>query len=149
MVYLREAAQQDMDLLFGWANDPVVRANSFTVDPIPYESHVAWFQRMMKDDSALQYILMDGEVPVGQIRLNINGEEAEIGYSVASEFRGKGYGRKMLQLVLEKVNEERPGIRKLVAKVKPENAASAKLFESEGYDTVCTCYALETRRRNI
>lgn len=149
MVFLREAVQSDMDLLFGWANDPVVRANSFTVDPIPYETHVAWFQRMMKDDSVLQYILMDGEIPVGQIRLNIDGEEAEIGYSIASGYRGKGYGRKMLRLILDKVNESRPEIKKLVAKVKPENAASAKLFESEGYDTVCTCYALETRRGNI
>ena len=143
MVFLREATQLDMDLLYRWANDPIVRANSFNSDPILYETHVAWFKRIMVDRDVLQYVLMDGEIPVGQIRLTLDSEEAEIGYSIASEFRGKGYGRKILQLIEEKVQESYPYIKKLVAKVKPENTPSKRLFESEGYDMTYSCYSLK------
>ena len=89
MVYLRDATQSDMDLLYAWANDPAVRKNSFKSNPIPYEDHIKWFKHIMEDDNVLQFIMMDDEKPVGQIRLNVDGDEAEIGYSIAAECRGK------------------------------------------------------------
>lgn len=149
MVYLREATQSDIDILYEWANDPIVRQNSFHSETIPYHVHQEWFAHMMEDENTIQYILMaDGE-PVGQIRLSIDGNEAEIGYSISSQHRRKGYGRMILQLIVEEVNQKFPNVEKLVAKVKPENIASKKLFESEGYDMKYSCYALETNRGGI
>ena len=78
--------------------------------------------------------------PIGQIRLNVDYDEAEIGYSIAKEYRGKGYGHKILQLIEELISKEYPKIQKLVAKVKPDNDASNKLFQNEGYDMRCYCY---------
>ena len=144
MIYLREAEQTDIELLFAWANDPVVRQNSFTTDPIPYEDHRRWFQRIMADDKVLQYIMMDDENPVGQIRLNLENDTAEIGYSIAVEYRGRGYGHKILRLIVDEVKEQHPEIKTLIAKVKPENLASKKLFESEGYEMKYSCYSLDT-----
>lgn len=133
-IYLREATSEDIDLIFGWANDPIVRKNSFNSDPIFYDNHVAWFHRMMEDDSVLQFILMEDEEPVGQIRLTINNDEAEIGYSIASNHRGKGYGHRILQLTAEEMQKHHPEIKRLIAKVKPENEASNRLFQSEDYE---------------
>lgn len=146
MVFLRRAEKVDMDLLFKWANDPVVRSNSFNTEPIPYENHVKWFNKIMEDETVLQFILMDGDTPIGQIRLNIDGEDAEIGYSIGSEFRGKGYGHKILQLTANEVRTNHPEIRSLIAKVKPENKASNKLFVSEGYGLEYTCYTQKIKR---
>ena len=143
MVYLRKAEKGDMDLLFKWANDPVVRANSFNSELIPYENHVKWFDKMMEDPAILQFILIDDDTPVGQIRLNVDGEEAEIGYSIGSEFRGQGYGHRILQLIAEEFDTEYPCVKTLIAKVKPENIASKKLFESEGYEMKYSCYTLK------
>lgn len=143
MVYLREATELDMDLLYGWANDSEVRKNSFKTDLISHEDHVKWFHQIMKDENVLQFVLMEGDIPVGQIRLNLDKDSAEIGYSIAAEFRGKGYGHKILQLLIQKIRENCPQVKKLVAKVKPENAASKKLFESEGYDFKYLCYILD------
>lgn len=140
MLYLRNATISDVDLLYTWANDPVVRNNSFNTEPISYDNHVSWFKRIMEDSAVLQYILMDDDTPIGQIRLNLDGKEAEIGYSIASEFRGKGYGHIILQLVVNEVTTNHPEIDKLVAKVKPDNIASNKLFKSEGYETEYACY---------
>ncbi len=142
MVFLRKVEMDDMDLLFKWANDSVVRNNSFNSNPIPYENHVAWFNRIMEDPTVLQFILMDEDTPIGQIRLNVDGEEAEIGYSIGFEFRGKGYGHKILQLIADEVSKNHPEIRCLIAKVKPENKASNTLFEKEGYSMDYSCYSM-------
>ena len=137
---LRRAERTDIDLLYKWANDPIVRTNSFNTEPIPYENHVKWFNRIMEDPNVLQFVLMDDELPVGQIRLNIDGREAEIGYSIGSEFRGKGYGHKILKLVADEVQKNHPEILSLIAKVKPENIASNRLFITEGYTTQFLCF---------
>ncbi len=143
MVYLREATMQDMNLIFEWANDPAVRVNSFNSEPIPYDTHVKWYSHIMDDESVLQFILMNDDTPVGQIRLNIDGDKAEIGYSIASEYRGKGYGHKVLQLVADEVKAKYLNIKCLIAKVKPENIASNKLFEHEGYVLKYHCYSIQ------
>ncbi len=141
MVLLRKAVMEDMDLIYEWANDPVVRQNSFHSDPIPYEVHKAWFQRIMSDASVLQFIMMEEDIPVGQIRLNVDDDEAEISYSIGDTFRGKGYGHKILQLIAELVKKEYPEIRNLIAKVKPGNDPSNKLFETENYEMSYLCYS--------
>lgn len=147
MTFLKKAEMEDMDLLFKWANDPVVRVNSFNTEPIPYENHVKWFKKIMDDPTVLQFILMEEDIPVGQIRLNVAGDEAEIGYSIGNEFRGKGYGHKILQLVADEVRKNHPKVTNLIAKVKPENIASNKLFVSEGYAMEYTCYTLKIQRK--
>jgi len=143
MVYLRVAEKSDIDLLFEWTNDPTVRRNSFKSDPISYEDHKRWFEQIMADDMALQYILMEDEVPVGQIRLNIEKGSAEIGYSIAAEYRGKGYGHRILHMIEEEVKKHYPEIKVLIAKVKPENTVSKKLFESENYTLKFSCSSMD------
>lgn len=147
-LYLRKAEYSDIELLFHWANDPAVRKYSFHTKPIPYEDHATWFHRMMEDDSVLQFIMMDDQVPVGQIRLNITGDEAEIGYSIAKEYRGKGYGNAIIELAAELVNKQFSQIKKLVAKVRPDNAGSVRVFEKQGFHTDYYCFSLPTNEEN-
>ena len=143
MVFLRKATMNDMDLIYEWANDPLVRANSFKTENILYEDHVKWFNSIMLDDTVVQFVLMEDDMPVGQIRLNIKGSEAEIGYSISDDCRGQGYGNKILDLVSQEVKEKYPYIRKLVAKVKPDNMASRVLFEKKGYKLKYAYYAYD------
>ena len=145
MVYLRKAVIEDIDLLFEWANDPTVRRNSFNSAPISYENHVKWLRNVLESKDICQYILMDNGTPVGQIRLTIEDDMAEIGYSISSENRGKGYGHIILQLMAEEVHKNIPGIRRLIAKVKQENRASRRLFESAGYEMKYSCYSLDIK----
>lgn len=132
-VYLRDITEQDRDLLFQWANDEDVRKNSFSTRKIAYEEHCRWFDKMMQNENCVQWILQADDESVGQIRISIDGENAEIGYSVCAERRGEGFGRILLRLVRQRVKEEFPSIRKLIAKVKPENVASRRAFEDNGY----------------
>lgn len=140
--FLRAAGVDDIWLLYDWANDPLVRQNSFTTAPIARQTHEAWFGRMMSDDSTRQYIYMVGEKAVGQIRIALDpsGEEAEIGYSIAAPYRGRGHGRRMLVLLEEKMREDLPDLKRLTARVKENNIASAKAFEHTGYERQCIVY---------
>ncbi len=143
MVYLRKADYSDLELLYNWANDPLVRQNSFKSEEIPLKEHIMWFNRMMEDDSVHQFILMIDDKPVGQIRLKTEEGAAEIGYSIALEYRKKGLGRMLLKLIKDEVKKEFPEVKTLIAKVKPGNRASKNIFESEQFDLKYLCYSLE------
>ena len=131
---LRRAEHADRDLLFGWANDDAVRANAFHTEKIPYEKHVVWFDKMMADASVHQYILCDGGTPVGQIRLNVEGSEAYVDYSIAADKRGKGYGSAMLSMLQAMLaGGQIPHAARIVGQVKYGNDASARAFERCGF----------------
>jgi len=131
---LRKVEYADMELLFGWANDDVVRANAFHTEKIPYESHRQWFENMIADVNIYQYILCEGEMPIGQIRLNIEDGTATIDYSVASKQRGRGYGSRMLQLMQTQLATDNIShVTKIVGQVKYKNHASARVFEKCGF----------------
>ena len=143
MLKIRKAEPTDIKLLYNWVNDSAVRENSFNSNHISYEEHEKWFSKIMADENVYQYILMDNGLAVGQIRLNIDGNIAEIGYSIAKEFRGKGYGKMLLQLIVEEVEKNLPHVNSLVAKVKPNNISSKKSFESAGFITKYLYYELK------
>ena len=149
MIELREATSQDMDLLYEWANDSLVRKNSFNQKPISYNDHKIWFEKMMCNPDTKQFILLVDKKPVGQARITIDGEKAEIGYSIASDERGKGYGHSIINLLVDKVSSDYANITCLVAKVKPENGASRRLFESEKFENTFLCYELNIRNSDV
>ena len=136
---LREVTGKDIDLLFRWANDPVTRQNAFHTEQIPYDTHRAWFVKMLADRDVLKYILCSisntGEMQdIGQIRLSIEDGEALIDYSIDSEKRGQGFGTRMILMAEEKLRESRMDVAFCKGQVKLENIASAKAFEKCGYD---------------
>lgn len=137
---LREVTGKDIDLLFRWANDPVVRQNAFHTEQIPYETHRAWFVKMLADRDIIKYILCEvsthtGNIQeIGQIRLSIENEEAMIDYSIDSKKRGQGYGTRMILMAEEKLRESRADVIYCKGQVKLENIASAKAFAKCGYD---------------
>ena len=135
-LYLRNVRKDDIDLLFAWAKDPVVRANSFNTEQIPYEDHKKWFSKLINDENQRQYILMEDDEEVGQIRFTISGEEAEIGYSISPEKRGCGYGRIILELAKTRLKEDRPDVLKLIGRVKEGNHASESCFKKCSFSEV-------------
>lgn len=134
MVYLRKATEKDVGILYEWVNDKETRQNSFDTHIITYEEHLNWFNKMMGDSEQIQYILMDNNIPCGQIRLSIMEDMAEISYSISAKYRGIGYGKEIIRLIKERVRMDYPKINKLVAKVKPSNVASLCCFEKNGFE---------------
>ena len=133
-LYLRKVEKDDMDLLFEWANDDEVRNNAFNSEKIPYENHVKWFELAYQRNDVYMFIMCnEDDIPIGQIRLNTEGENAIIDYSIDGDIRGMGFGASMLWLIIEKIQNEIPEIKRLIGQVKHENVASARAFEKCGF----------------
>lgn len=137
---LREATIEDLQLVFEWANDDDVRHNSFNQEKIPFENHVKWFERrielMNTTKESYIFILLADEKAAGQVRIDSENAEAEISYLIAKDYRGNGLAKKMLLLLEEEKILEILKIKKLTAKVKEENLASAKVFKALNYELV-------------
>jgi len=128
---LRDAAYGDAKLLFDWANDESVRNNSINQEPITWENHLNWFREKLNDTGTKILILENNDLPVGQMRVVMQEGCWTINYSVDKNFRGKGYGKKIVLLTLEKY----PGD-SFRATVKKENIASKKVFENLGFKSL-------------
>lgn len=131
---LRRVTYEDRMLLLEWANDKEVRKNSFQTHQIGMEEHCRWLERKLADEQCDMFLLCRDDVPVGQIRLDYTGEQAVISYSIAKDYRGKGYGGILLQLAEDEVRRTRRDIHEMYAEVKEENLASRRKFEQAGYD---------------
>lgn len=132
-VYLREAIEKDVNLLYEWANDEEVRKSAFSTEYISYSEHLKWFENILQNPNVIQYIFIADGKPIGQVRLDIAHEKAEIDISISSEKRGMGYGKKLCHLLIRTVKRNYPQINVLCAKVKPDNIASKFNFKSNGF----------------
>lgn len=132
---LKEATPEQAKLTFEWANDAETRKQSFTTDAIPWETHEKWYKDSLAGDKRKLFVAYYGEVPVGLFRIDFVGEdEAEISYSVAGTYRRRGYGAEMIRAGEKLVKDRFVGIKTLIAKVKPENEASRRIFTGLGYE---------------
>ncbi len=132
-VSLRRAEASDCGLLFSWVNLPDSLAGKLrTRGPIARAEHDAWFQQRLADADCRLWIVMTEGHPQGQIRLTRSPEGWEIDIYVASAARRRGVARDALAQAIEALRTEVPGA-PLLARVKPDNAASRRLFERLGF----------------
>ncbi len=131
MIHLRPAHSGDAHVVWEWANDSVTRAASFQTAPIPWHEHETWFSARLRDDRCRFFIAVDDDRPIGQVRMTVEGDRAEVHISLAPLERGRGHGLTMLRQACAEA--ERSGLRGLVAHVKPSNTSSIALFERAGF----------------
>ena len=132
-VKLRTVKKEDVDILYEWANDPVTRKNSFSEEPINYQTHVKWFNSCMDNPNCIQLILEVDESRVGQARLDINAEETKLSYSIAPSCRLMGYGKILISEVARWINDYIPNIKVILADTKPDNIASQEVLRKSGF----------------
>lgn len=132
MLILRKATKDDCVFLYELRNEKEVRQNSFCTEEIGFQEHRTWFEKKMQDRNTCIYILEYGEDRIGQVRVDIAGEEAEISYALCKSARGHGYSKWMLKEAQKNVMEVF-GKKKFIADVKEDNIASRKVFQSLNY----------------
>jgi UDP-2,4-diacetamido-2,4,6-trideoxy-beta-L-altropyranose hydrolase len=141
---LRTATITDAKLLFNWANESSVRSNAINHNPIEWDDHLAWFQKKLQTNDSFIFIAEFDETPIGQIRFDLENNKYLIDYSISKDERGKGYGFLMLK---EGINDMKNYIHHLstfIAWVKPENAASKRVFEKLGFSNKSIMFKGET-----
>ncbi len=134
---LRPAQLDDSRSLWEWANDPAVRAASFSSALISWESHVAWFAEKLAQGRSLILIAEDDSpTPCGQIRFDVRADgDWEVDVTVAATMRGRGLAGRLIRLGIQVLRKEHHDAR-VHAFVKPVNEASLKAFEKAGFNRI-------------
>lgn len=124
----------DLDLLFDWANDPDVRKNSIHTSVISYEEHQGWFREKMLSTNSDLFIYCKENENIGHIRLDYKLNTAIINFSIDKNYRGKGHGTNMLKLAERIIRENKNDITCLEAVVKKNNLPSQMSFLKLDYN---------------
>jgi len=140
-ISLRRAAAADETLLLRWANDPEVRANSFSPEPIYPADHHHWFHTGQVNPNRLQSIATAADgCPIGQIRFDREpasteggASEAKVDLSLDPCARGRGLAAELVRLGLQKMEQHWGPATDVVAEVLPGNAASNACFARAGF----------------
>jgi UDP-2,4-diacetamido-2,4,6-trideoxy-beta-L-altropyranose hydrolase len=128
---LRAATSDDVLTYFAWVNDPEVRSSAISTAFVDLQTHLRWFNGKLTDERAHLFVLELGDLPVGQIRFEVCGEETTIDYSLDVLVRGRGWAKRLVRLGIDALNTSRQPI--LTATVKPENIVSAATFIRLGF----------------
>jgi RimJ/RimL family protein N-acetyltransferase len=132
-VALRPARESDADLLLAWVNQSdSLAAKLKTTTPIPRETHIAWLRKRLVSPECAIWVAERVGAPVGQMRAERGEDGLEVDIFVAPEARGNGIALAMLGMLAVRCAERWPGA-PLIARIKPDNLASRRLFVRAGY----------------
>lgn len=134
MINFRKASKQDCKIYFDWANDEVVREQSFNSNVIAFETHNTWFKTIICNPKALLLVFEnENKKPIGQVRFqNEENNITVVGVSVDASERGKGFASIILNEATNYfLNENKSQI--LYAYIKVENTLSIRSFEKAGF----------------
>lgn len=140
-IEVRIATLDDAVQLFEWRNHPNIRAVSRNPSLIEWESHQKWLASVL---IAPDRMLLIGErkgVPVGVVRFDIQGDEAEISIYLVPGNNHTGQGRALLHSAECWFISNRASVRKIRAHVLGENERSRRLFLEAGYQAESTSYS--------
>lgn len=130
-ISLRKALKTDDLFLFELRNDPSVRDMSVTTAKVEWDQHVTWLNQRLHDASTHLFIAEFNGRPVGQTRIDSDGE---ISISLISPFRGRGLSTKILLAVIALLQKDKGRVKKISAKVKSNNFVSLHSFRSAGFE---------------
>ena len=102
------------------ADDAQLLVAAFDAAP---EQAVGWFQYALE--------LRATGTLIGDVAINRQGTRAELGFTLARAYQGRGYATEAVRCLLDRVFGE--GIRTVTAEFDPPNRASARLLERVGF----------------
>ena len=134
-ITLRPAVATDEALLLRWANDPQVRFNSFSPEPISSEDHHDWFKKSVVDPKHLLLIATTADgCPIGQIRFvkqptTVLGDAVEVAVDLSLDrcARGHGLADDLVRLGLQEM-EQRWGLTQTVTELSQSDTANNACF---------------------
>ena len=134
---LRAARADDCALLFAWAN--TMRACRLTLsgsEPLERGLHDVWFAARLEDPDCRIWIVEHAGAPAGMVRLEREAdrptETVAVSVYIAREGRRLGLASAAIERALGDAVREH-GSLNAIARVRPENTASRRLFEALGF----------------
>ena len=128
----RRARIDDAERLWSWRNDPETRRASHNTEYIELDHHMRWFKNAMARNESIKLIAELHSEPIGTVRFDKRSDSyLEVSINIAPQARAKKLGAACLRgacnFVLAK---EAAGFH---AEIRPDNAASIRIFEQCGF----------------
>jgi RimJ/RimL family protein N-acetyltransferase len=130
----------DAETLAAYRSDPAVARYQSWTAPVPIGEARAIVASLERGDPSLpgwfQYAieLAEDKAHIGDVGvgLNDNGRQAEIGFTLAPAYQGRGFAGEAVRAVLDHLFRVR-GLHKVSAECDARNDASARLLERVGF----------------
>jgi RimJ/RimL family protein N-acetyltransferase len=127
-IILRVATETDAQKLFDWRNDPLTRANSIEMSPVPWDDHIRWLAASLtRADRELLIAERDRE-SVGTVRLDYSDADCELSWTVAPEWRQQSIGKQMVGMAIRRARKAL-----LKAEIKLDNEPSRRIARALGF----------------
>ncbi|MNV71550.1 hypothetical protein D3C71_1645770 [compost metagenome] len=133
MLNLRVATTQDAQLLFEGRNAKAVRRWSKDQGLIDWAQHLNWLNASLRNPQRLLLIAEADDGPVGVLRYDLRGLEAEVSIYLLEGRFGLGWGRALLARGESFVSEYWPQLTTITAQVLPANHPSLNVFRDAGF----------------
>ncbi|TDV35479.1 UDP-2,4-diacetamido-2,4,6-trideoxy-beta-L-altropyranose hydrolase [Pseudomonas helmanticensis] len=130
---IRPATQDDAQLLFDGRNAEAVRRWSLANAEIDWPQHLNWLTASLRNPQRLLLIAEADDGPVGVLRYDLRGFEAEVSIYLLEGRFGLGWGKSLLARGEAFVIRHWPQVMALTAQVLPANRASLNVFRDAGF----------------
>ncbi len=125
---LRNVTFEDWRLLLDWRNDIETRKNSHNMKLVDEENHKKWLNSILENEDIRLFIALENKIPIGTVRADFckHNAEYELSWTISPDYRGKGKGKIMVKLLVDKLQAN------IKAEIKKGNIASMKIAEYAG-----------------
>lgn len=133
-VRLKPISADDLELVYSWRNQKHIREVMFNDQPICWEDHIAWFNRLEKaaDRISLIYYLRNNPLGIVNFSLDIENEKCYWGFYIGNKAAPKGAGTIMGVAALDYIFKE-TNIRNVIGEVLDFNKKSLIFHEKLGF----------------
>ena len=138
MLRLRKIEPSDLPFLYQWENDATMWSDSDTHNPLSRHELRQYIESSMGDiyqDGQLRLVIDDEGVTLGCIDLfdfDARNRKAAIGMYIAPNMRGKGFGKKSVELLLDYVFDFLK-LKMVYAIIGVKNHSCSRIYESLGF----------------
>lgn len=139
-ISIREASIEDSERLYSWRNHPSIQSTSRNQRPIPRQEHDNWLREVLADTSRNLLIGERLGEPVGVVRFDRDGSEAEVSIYLVPGCTEAGLGGDLLLAAEEWMELNAPETRRFRAQVLGQNTRSEKMFLGQGYNIASTWF---------
>ncbi|MEK1840437.1 MAG: GNAT family N-acetyltransferase, partial [Pseudomonas sp.] len=133
VLQVRQATQDDAQLLFDGRNAEAVRRWSLDTHVIDWQRHQAWVAASLSNPRRLLLIAEADDGPVGVLRYDLDDARAEVSIYLFEGRFGLGWGKALLARGEAFVTAHWPRLEAITAQVLPANSASLKVFREAGF----------------
>ncbi|SFJ77615.1 UDP-4-amino-4,6-dideoxy-N-acetyl-beta-L-altrosamine N-acetyltransferase [Halobacillus dabanensis] len=132
---LRDIERADLPVIWNWRNSEYIRKHMYNDQWIPWEDHIAWFEKEQQNPSSYAKLFIHKDRPLGVVRFtNVDLEHGtcEWGFYIGEQNAPKGAGTIMGLLALNFIFDKL-GMRKVCAEVLDFNVMSHRYHKKLGF----------------